>query len=550
MIRVVIYLVIVGLLALGAAWLADRPGEVAITWQGLRIETSLMVMGFALAAIVVIAMLLWALIRNILRSPDVIATLLRNRRGARGYSAISQGLIAIGSGDMKAARRYADEARRIAPNEPLTLLLGAQAAQLAGDRGSAERTFRAMAGRDDTKLLGLHGLFMEARRRGDAIAARLYAEEAAQDAPALGWAGHAVLEFRSTAGDWTGALDVVERNMKSGLIDKAAYRRQRAVLLTARAMALEEGDRDSAKVFALEAVKLAPDLVPAADMAGRFLGEANDLRKAGRIIDAAWKANPHPDLADTYAHLRFGDSARDRLKRVQTLAAKTPGHVEGALAVARAALDAQEFLQARAALQPLLAEPTQRVAMLMAALERAEHDDEGRAREWMTRAIHAGRDPAWTADGVASDRWMPVSPVTGRLDAFVWRVPVAELGHQRLIEDFEARPVPVPVPAPIPADPKPPVTAPVVEPVAAPSAEARVEEPPPAAAASHQGAPEPASPEPSAEPRRRKKPAPRSVLEPVIPLVRAPDDPGPDAESEDTAPPAAPMNPGWRRVPG
>ncbi len=34
MIRVVIYLVIVGLLALAAAWLADRPGEVAITWQG------------------------------------------------------------------------------------------------------------------------------------------------------------------------------------------------------------------------------------------------------------------------------------------------------------------------------------------------------------------------------------------------------------------------------------------------------------------------------------------------------------------------------------
>jgi HemY protein len=32
MIRVIIYLVIVGLLAAGAAWLADRPGEVAITW--------------------------------------------------------------------------------------------------------------------------------------------------------------------------------------------------------------------------------------------------------------------------------------------------------------------------------------------------------------------------------------------------------------------------------------------------------------------------------------------------------------------------------------
>ena len=53
-----------------------------------------------------------------------------------------------------------------------------------------------MAERDDTKLLGLRGLYIEAQRRKDAAAARAYAEEAANAAPALGWAGQAVLEFR------------------------------------------------------------------------------------------------------------------------------------------------------------------------------------------------------------------------------------------------------------------------------------------------------------------------------------------------------------------
>ena len=47
MIRVVLFLVVVGALAVGAAWLADRPGDVVVTWQGLRIETSLMVLGGA-----------------------------------------------------------------------------------------------------------------------------------------------------------------------------------------------------------------------------------------------------------------------------------------------------------------------------------------------------------------------------------------------------------------------------------------------------------------------------------------------------------------------
>ena len=60
----------------------------------------------------------------------------------------------------------------------------------------------------------------------------------------------------------------------------------------------------------------------------------------------------------------------------------------------------------------------------MAALERAERNDEGRAREWTARAVNAAPDPAWTADGYVSDHWLPASPVTGRIDAFEWRVPL------------------------------------------------------------------------------------------------------------------------------
>ena len=77
----------------------------------------------------------------------------------------------------------------------------------------------------------------------------------------------------------------------------------------------------------------------------------------------------------------------------------------------------------------------------MAEIEQRESGDEGRAREWMARALHAPRDPAWTADGFVSDRWMPVSPVSGRLDAFQWKVPLAELGDAAAsaIETVERR---------------------------------------------------------------------------------------------------------------
>lgn len=528
MIRVVIYLIVVGLLASGAVWLADRPGDVLITWQNRRIETSVMVLIVAVTTIAVLAVMLWTLLRAILRAPDVLWLYLRTRRGVRGYLALSQGLIAIGSGDVRAARKFAYDANRIAPSEPLTLLLNAQASQLAGDREAAERTFNIMAGRDDTRLLGLHGLFIEAQRRDDVDAARLYAEEAAKGTPqskqAPVWAGLAVFDARCAAGDWTGALERLDRNMKAGLVGRESFRRQRAVLLTARAIAAEEQAPAEARALALEAVKFAPTLVPAAALAGRLLGEAGDLRRAARIVEAAWTANPHPDLADTYAHLRPGDSARDRLARVEALAQMSPGNIEGALAVARAALDAQEFARARAALAPLAIVPTQRVAMLMAEIEQTEHGDEGRAREWMTRAVHAHRDPAWTADGLVSDRWMPVSPVTGRLDAFQWKDPLAELGgalvggvaKERLVLDAPpARPSPppeAPVPESRPADAQPDAA-----PVELPSARIGL----------------------------RKSPVPPAV----IPLVHVPDDPGPEPEPR-LEPEAAAAKPadGWRRL--
>jgi HemY protein len=322
-----------------------------------------------------------------------------------------------------------------------------------------------------------------------------------------------VLEARCKDGDWAGALELLERNRSA--LDKASYRRQRAVLLTARALAAEPSDREAAKAAALEANKLAPTLVPAAALAARLLAEGGYLRKANRIIDTAWRANPHPELAQSFAELRLSESARDRLKRIDAFAKRAPGNVEGALAVARAAIDAREFPRARAALAPYLDAPTKRVALSMAALERAE-GDEGRAREWLARAVNAAPDPAWTADGYVSDRWLPLSPVSGRLDAFEWRVPLT--GMTSAAPVIESDPVLV-----IPAKP------------AAGSTVHELRSGDSPVATNGSAAPPPLSLQPKSEP--------------VIPLVHAPDDPGPvDEIVEETEPEPDTKPSGWRKI--
>jgi HemY protein len=276
-------------------------------------------------------------------------------------------------------------------------------------------------------------------------------------------------------------------------------------------------------------------------LAARLLGEAGELRKAGRIIETAWRTNPHPDLAEGYAHLRLGDSARERLTRIQSLAEKSPGNIEAALAVGRAALDAQEFAIARQTLAPLAIVPTQRVAALMAELEEKEHNDEGRAREWMARALYGRRDPAWTADGFVSQRWLPISPVTGRLDAFEWKDPLSGLdGDRPVIEAGRDADAAVNVPATV--ERRPPHETPL---------DLAVEQPVPDMPVADEPRREPVIESPPAGPRLRTARSGPPVSHPpaVIPLVHAPDDPGPDLEATVEPAPETEVKPDvWGRL--
>ena len=65
-----------------------------------------------------------------------------------------------------------------------------------------------------------------------------------------------------------------------------------------------ERDPKGALVLAQEACRLAPTLVPAAAICGRLTARAGDYRRATRILEAAYRQTPHPDLAAAYLRVR------------------------------------------------------------------------------------------------------------------------------------------------------------------------------------------------------------------------------------------------------
>ncbi|MBZ9919185.1 MULTISPECIES: heme biosynthesis protein HemY [unclassified Mesorhizobium] len=432
MIRILLFLAVVFALGLGFAWLADRPGDMVITFNGYQYQVSLMVAAVAVVAVVAAVMILWWLIKSVWNSPYTISRYFRVRRRDRGYQALSTGMIAAGAGDGALARKKTKEAAKLirSDQEPLIHLLEAQASLLEGDHEGARQKFESMLDDPEMRLLGLRGLYLEAERLGDRNAARHYAGRAAGMAPQLAWAAESTLEELTGRGDWDGALKLVEAQKATRQIERDAANRRRAVLLTAKAQSLADSDPAAARTAAIEANRLQPEFAPAAVAAATLLFRQNDVRKGSKILETAWRAEPHPEIAELYTHARPGDAVLDRLNRAKKLQEMRKNHAESSMTVARAALDAQDFATARREAEAAIRMDRREGAyLLLADIEEAETGDQGKVRQLLSKAVRAPRDPAWVADGVVSERWAPVSPVTGRLDAFEWRAPMERLGQ-------------------------------------------------------------------------------------------------------------------------
>ena len=306
MVRLLLFLVLLALAAYGLAWLAENPGDVALTFHGVEYDVSLMVAIAIVVGLAIAIALAWGVIRFVFRLPSLMSLATKARRREKGYAALSGGMAAVGSGDARTASKLAAEARKHLGDAPLTKLLRAQAAQLSGDRAGAAAAFRDML--DHPQLMRWACAACTSRRAAPAITRRRSNMRAA---PTITRRCHGRRRRCSTIAPSTatGAARwrLSSSNAAAKLIDKPTATRWRAALKTAMAEQAAERDPKAALGLAQEAIALAPGLVPAAALAGRLLAANGDLRRAGKTLEAAWRRAPHPDLAAAYLRLRRGD---------------------------------------------------------------------------------------------------------------------------------------------------------------------------------------------------------------------------------------------------
>jgi HemY protein len=396
--RRVIGIILTAAIAVAVAWwVAHLPGQASFTIGEFAVEASASVMVLAAVILFVVLYIFARVIAYLLSMPMRLRRWRRERNRSFGDIAVNRTLLALAAGDEGDARREAARARRLLGATPQTLLLSAQAGQLAGRDAEAEGHFRALAEREDVAFVGLRGLLRLALARQDWQEAADIARRAEAAHPGAAWLREERAQLAIRSGAWREALTL------------SGSESQRAALGVAAAEA--EAEPAAALRLAKQAYRDDPALTPAVMSYVRNLRAFGHERRALGVLRNAWAVNPHPDIAEAFL-ARSTDSV-ERVKYAQRLAEANLGHPETEFMLAKAALAAGDTATARRRAQAAQARMNQRrVWALIAEIEEREHGDGEAMRQALRGAATAQSDPTWRCDacGTAHDTWHAVCP--------------------------------------------------------------------------------------------------------------------------------------------
>lgn len=434
LLKILAFVVLVMAATYGATMLLDMEGSATVDIGGVAATFSVIELVIGLIVFIALVWLAFKLIGLAIATfkflngdETAISRYFSRNRERKGFEALSEGMMALASGEGRLAMAKASRAEKYLERPELTNLLTAQAAELAGDRKTAEQTYRKLLEDDKTRFVGVRGIMKQKLEDGDTDTALVLAKKAFAIKPKHVETQDVLLRLQAEKSDWKGARETLTAKLKTGQLPRNVHKRRDAVLALSEAKGVfEDGQTVEAREAAIEANRMSPDLIPAAVMAAEAYIEKGNARAATRVIKKAWEAQPHPDLAAAFAAIVPDEDAAARLKRFRALTRIHPKDAETQMLLAELHIAADDFPEARRAVSELVAEhPTARNLTIMAAIERGEGSNDSVVRGWLAKALTVSRGPQWICDKCQHIHasWEPVCSNCSSFDTLTWREP-------------------------------------------------------------------------------------------------------------------------------
>lgn len=434
LIKIIFFFCVIGALAWGAGFLLQAEGGLQIRAFGMELNPGplesvllLVLMVFVIWLALKVLALLIAVWKFLNGDETALSRYFDRNRERKGFDALSEGMMALASGEGNIAMAKAAKAEKYLNKPALTNLLTAQAAEMAGDTRKAEETYRKLVEDEQTRFVGMCGIMKQKLAAGDNETALQLAEKAFALKPKHQDTGDVLLRLQAEKEDWTGARKTLNAKLRNGQLPRDVHKRRDAVLALSEAKDILDDDKSiEAREAAIEANRLSPDLIPAAVMAANGYIEQGKPRYATRVLKKAWEARPHPDLAASFAAIAPDETPTARIKRFTALTKVNPEHPETKMLLSELHIANEDFPEARRALGTLVeTDPDARSVTLMAVIERGEGATDTVVKGWLARAISVPRGPQWICDNCQHihNEWKPICENCSGFDTLEWKRP-------------------------------------------------------------------------------------------------------------------------------
>ena len=431
MFRALLFMVKVGLLVAIAVWVADRPGSVRIEWLEYTFTVHLGLFLLVMLGATLLSIFLYNVIRTFADLPKSYRRYLEIRRKDKGYRALTLGLTAVAAGDTRSAVYQAHRVTKLMPGDKgLPLLLNAQAARLDGREEDARESFVALLESEDAAFLGVRGLLQAALDMGNYTKALELARQALKLHPKQPWILSTVYELEIRMQDWPSARDTLYRAEKAKAISAEKAKSDRVAMLLAEADILAKDGRHKDALKAVKkAVAIDADFVPAVIRFARLSNMEGQRKPAVKIIERAWKINPHPEYVQVWEILAPQGTTKKPMGRMQWMEKLLEVNGESAAAqteAGRVAMEQGLWGEARGHLRRAEGlEPSARIYRMLAELEERSGGSEEAAMTWLEKASAAPPARGWVCkqSGRIYGQWQPIAQPHGAFNTIAWDFP-------------------------------------------------------------------------------------------------------------------------------